>query len=111
MAREVAQQGFGNLGIKVGLHPKSQHGGSNCHVEELDPEMHLSEGGSHIVGAVDDVRGEFSGRGQLSAKLVTQQPLVEALQVASNASSHLGSSTKVSSLEIARVMFPNGTVF
>src|SRR6202158_6013893 len=79
MAREVAQQGFRNLGIKIGLHPKSQHGGSDCHVEALDPEVHLSEGGAHIVGAADDGRGELSGRGQLSAKLVTKQPLVEAL--------------------------------
>src|ERR1700687_607289 len=79
MAREVAQQGFRNLGIKIGLNAESQHGGSDCHVEQLDPEVHLSEGKAHIVGAADDVRGEFSGRGQLAAKLVTQQPLVEAL--------------------------------
>src|ERR1700730_3180568 len=41
--------------------------------------MHLNEGKAHIVGVADDVRGEFSGRGQLAAQLVTQQPLVEAL--------------------------------
>src|SRR6266481_5892335 len=79
MAREVAQQRLGNLGIEIGLNAKSEHGGSDCHVEELDPEVHLSKGGAHIVGAADDVRGELSGRGQLSAKLLSKQPLVEAL--------------------------------
>ena len=64
-------QRLGNLGIKIGLNAKSEHGGSDCHVEELDPEVHLSEGGAHIVGAADDVRGELSGRGQLSAKLLS----------------------------------------
>jgi hypothetical protein len=79
VAREVAQQRFGNLGIKVGLHSKPQHGRSDRHVEKLDPKMHLIEGGAHVVSAADDVRGEFSGRGQFSTELVTQQPLVEAL--------------------------------
>ncbi len=79
MAREVAQQRLRNLGIKVGLHAKSQHGGSDCHVEELDPEVHLSERGAYVLRAADDVRGEFGGRGQLSAKLIAKQPLVEAL--------------------------------
>jgi len=37
VAREVAQQGFRNLGVKIGLHPKSQHGRSDCHVQQLDP--------------------------------------------------------------------------
>src|SRR5260370_650679 len=32
VAREVAQQRLGDLGIKVGLHPKSQHGGTARHV-------------------------------------------------------------------------------
>ena len=44
MAREVAQQRLGDLGIKVGLYSQPQHGGSDRHVEQLDPEMHLLEG-------------------------------------------------------------------
>ena len=42
VAREVAQQRLGHLGIEVGLHSQPQHGGSDGHVEELDPELHAS---------------------------------------------------------------------
>ena len=79
VAREVAQQRLGNLGIKVGLHANSQHGGSDRHVEELDPAVHLIESGPHVVGAADDVGSELGGGEQFSAKLVAQQPLVEGL--------------------------------
>ena len=70
MAREVAQQRLGNLGIKVGLHANSQHGGSDRHVEALDPAVHLIESGPHVVGAADDVGSELGGGEQFSAKLV-----------------------------------------
>ncbi|MGA2965614.1 MAG: hypothetical protein ABSD64_05330 [Terriglobales bacterium] len=79
VAREETQQRLGHLGIKVRLHCKPQHGGSDRHIEKLDPELHLIEGGAHVGGAADDVGSEFGGRGQLSAELVAQQPLVEAL--------------------------------
>ena len=44
MAREVAQQPFRNLGIKPRLYGQSQHGRSDCHVEQLNPQVHLLEG-------------------------------------------------------------------
>src|ERR1019366_2654698 len=110
VAREVAQQRFGNLRIKVGLHSKSQHGGSDRHVEELNPELHLIEGGAHVVGAADDVRGEFGGRGQLSAELVTQQPLVEALHSGQQREFPLGILNQSQLLRDRAVMFPKSVV-
>ncbi len=108
VASEVAQQRLGNFGIEIGLHSQPQHGGSNRHVEQLDPEMHFVEGATHVFGVADDVRSEFGGRGQLSAELVTQQPLVEALHGGQQRQLPFGILNQIPLLRDRAVMCPNG---
>jgi len=79
MAREVTQQRLGNFRVKIRLHADPQHSGSNRHVEKLDPKLHLIESRAHVAGTADDLRGEFRWRRHLSAQLVAQQTMVEAL--------------------------------
>ena len=108
MAREVPQQRLGNLGIKVGLHSEPQHGGSDRHVEKLDPELHLIERGAHVVGVADDVGSEFGGSRQLSAELVAQQTLVKALHGGQQSQFPFGILNQSQLLRDRAVVCPNG---
>ena len=101
VARKIAQERLGTSGSRSELQTQPQHGGSDGHVEELNPEMHLAEGGAHVGGVADGLGREFGGNGKFAAELIAEQPLIEGLHGGEQRDFPDGSSTKVNSFEAA----------
>ena len=84
IASEVAEHGLGDFRIRVGRKGPSQHGGSNCQVEQAQPAMHAGQGFQHTAVALQGNGLKASGNGNLAADGFLQELLVEALDSRQN---------------------------